>query len=134
MSTHRLVFRMFKKIENPTAYEMRSVICFLNVKKMKPPEICQLCDMHGEHAMSSSVEWRWVRLFNEGRKNMHDDLWSGRLSVINEDLVCAFEEKSDDSPLHHFPCIFLKFHCHFYMKLCLISFENCVHTVLKNTN
>ena len=24
---------------------------------------------------------------------MHDDLWSGRLSVVNEDLVLAFEEK-----------------------------------------
>jgi len=34
-----------------------------------------------------------VRLFNEGHKNVHDDLWSGRLSVVNEDLVRAFEEK-----------------------------------------
>ena len=24
---------------------------------------------------------------------MHDDLWSGRLSVVNEDLVRAFKEK-----------------------------------------
>ena len=24
---------------------------------------------------------------------MHDDLWSGHLSVVNEDLVLAFEEK-----------------------------------------
>ena len=23
---------------------------------------------------------------------MHDDLWSGRVYVLNEDLVCAFEE------------------------------------------
>jgi len=36
---------MFKKIENPTAREMRSVICFLNAKNMKPAEIRQLCDV-----------------------------------------------------------------------------------------
>jgi hypothetical protein len=30
---------MFKKIENPAAYEMRSVIRFLNTKNMKPAEI-----------------------------------------------------------------------------------------------
>jgi len=84
---------MFKKIENPAACEMRSVIHFLNVKNMKPAEIRQLCDLYGEHAMSSSVVWRWVRLFNEGHKNVHDDLWSGRFSVVNEDLVHVFEEK-----------------------------------------
>jgi len=50
------VFIMFKKIENPTACEMRSVIRFLNVKNMKLAEIhCQFCDVYGEHAMSSSV-------------------------------------------------------------------------------
>jgi len=38
-----------------------------------------------------------VRLFNEGHKNVHDDLWSGRLSVVNEDLVRAFEEKIRDN-------------------------------------
>ena len=32
-------------------------------------------------------------LFNEGCENVHDDLWSGRLSVVIEDLVHAVEEK-----------------------------------------
>ena len=69
---------MFKKIENPTAFEMRSVICFLNAKNMTLAEIlCQLCDVYGEHVMSSSMVWRWVKLFNEGRKNVHDDPQSG---------------------------------------------------------
>jgi len=79
VSTHHVVFIMFKKIENPAACEMRSVICFLNVKNMKPPEICHLCDFYGEHAMSSSMVWRWVQLFIKGCKNVHYDLWSGRL-------------------------------------------------------
>jgi len=68
---------MFKKVENPAAYEMWSVICFLNVKNMKPAEIHQLCDLYEEHAMYSSMVWRCVRLFNEGHKNVYDDLWSG---------------------------------------------------------
>ena len=63
------LFIMFKKIENPTACEMRSVIHSLNVKNMKPGEIHrQLCDVYGEHAMSSSMVRRWVRLFNEDAK------------------------------------------------------------------
>jgi len=69
---------MFKKIENPAACEMWSVIRFLNAKNMTPAEIHhQLCDVYGEHAMSSSMVWKWVRLFNEGRKNVHDDQQSG---------------------------------------------------------
>jgi len=35
---------------------MRSVIRFLNAKDMKPAEIHrELCDVYGEHAMSSSM-------------------------------------------------------------------------------
>jgi len=61
---------------------------------MKLAEIhCQLCDIYGEHTMSSSMVRRWVWLFNEGRKSVHDDMRSSRLSVVNEDLVRAVEEK-----------------------------------------
>ena len=67
---------------------MRPVIRFLNAKNMTLAEIQrQLCDVYGEHAVSSSMVRRWVRLFNEGRENVHDDPRSGRLSVVNEDLV-----------------------------------------------
>jgi len=71
-------------------------------------------------------------LFIEGCENVHDDLWIGRLSVLNEDLVHAVEERlerTDNSPLRHFPCIFLKFHCYFSTKffLIILSFRNCVH-------
>jgi len=85
---------MFKKIENPAACEMRPVIRFLNAKNMTPAEIHrQLCDVYGEHALSSSMVRRWVRLFNEGRGNVHDDPPSGRPSVVNEDLLRAVEGK-----------------------------------------
>ena len=85
---------MFQKIENPAACEMLSVIRFLITKNVKPAEIHrQLCDVYGEHAVSSSMVRRWVRLFNEGRGNVHDDARSGRSPVVNEDLVRAVEEK-----------------------------------------
>jgi transposase len=75
---------------DPASCEMRSLIRFLNAKNMTPAEIPRhLCDVYGEHAMSSSVVRRWVRLFNEGRENVHDDPRSGRLSLVNEDLVRA---------------------------------------------
>jgi hypothetical protein len=75
------VFITFNKTENPAAREMRSIIRFLNAKNMKPAEIRhQLCDVYGEHVMSSSMVQRWVRLFNEGRENVHDT--SSRYQVL----------------------------------------------------
>jgi hypothetical protein len=39
-------------------------------------------------------------------------------------------KRTDDSPFHHFPCIFHKFHGHFFTKLCLItSFSVIVFTL-----
>jgi hypothetical protein len=87
---------MFKKIKKPTACEMLSVMCFLNARKTIPADIHrQLCEVYGEHATSDSIIRRWVRHFNEGRENVHD-LRSGRLSVINKDMVRAVEEKIQD--------------------------------------
>jgi hypothetical protein len=60
---------------------------------MKPAEIHQLCDVYGEPAVSSSMVRRWMRMFHEGRENVHNDPRSGRRSVVNEDLVRKFEEK-----------------------------------------
>jgi hypothetical protein len=65
---------------------------------MKPADIHrQLCEMYGEHAMSDSMVRRWARHFNEGRKNVHDDPWSDRPSVVNENLVRAVEEKIQEN-------------------------------------
>jgi hypothetical protein len=99
------VFTMFKKIEKPTTCEMSSVIRFLNAGNMKPADIYrQLCEVYREHAMSDSMVWTWVRHYIEGQENVHDDLWSGRLPVVNEGLVRAVEEKiqEDNSPFCHF--------------------------------
>ncbi|XP_035229348.1 histone-lysine N-methyltransferase SETMAR-like [Stegodyphus dumicola] len=49
-------------IENPAACEIRSVIRFLNARKVKPSEIYrQICDVYGPKAMSDSMVRRWVR-------------------------------------------------------------------------
>jgi transposase len=86
---------MFKKIEKPAACELRSVIRFLNVRNMKPADIHrQLYEVHEEHAMNDSMIRRWVRHFNEGSENVHDDPRSGRPSVVKEVLVRAVEEKT----------------------------------------
>jgi hypothetical protein len=83
---------MFKKMEKPAACEMRPVIRFLNARNMKAADIHrQLCEVYGEHAMSDSVVRRWVRHFNEGRENVHDDPLRGRPSVVNKNLVHAVE-------------------------------------------
>jgi transposase len=47
--------------------------------------------------MSDSMVRRWVRHFNEGCENVHDDPQSGRPSVVNEELVCAVEEKIQET-------------------------------------
>jgi hypothetical protein len=85
-----LSVKMFKKIEKPATCEMRSVTRFLNARNMKLADIHrQLCKVYRKHAMSEHS--------NEGRENVHDDPQSHRLSVVNEDLVRAVEEKTQEN-------------------------------------
>ena len=39
---------------------------------------------------------KWVRMFNEGRENVHDDARSGRPSLVNDDLVRKVNERVRD--------------------------------------
>jgi hypothetical protein len=75
-----------------------------------------------------NVVWRWVRHFNEGCKNVHDDPRSGRQSVVNEDLVCEVEEKIQEN--RRFTTLSLSLHFSqislFFTKLCLINFVVCI--------
>ena len=43
--------------------------------------------------MSDGMVRKWVRKFNEGRDNMHDEPRSGRPAVVSDDLVRAVEAK-----------------------------------------
>jgi len=81
------------------------------MENMKPVETHrQLCGMYGEHATSSSVVRRWVFLFKEGCENVHNDLWSGQLSVVNEDLVHAVKEKVRENRRFTITSLSLHFH------------------------
>jgi len=88
---------MFKTIEGAADCEKRSVIRFLNARNVIPNEIHhQICQLYGDNAMSDGMVRSWVRMFNEGRKNVHDEAWSGRLSLVNDDLVRKVNERVRD--------------------------------------
>ncbi|GFT16707.1 uncharacterized protein TNCV_1333271 [Trichonephila clavipes] len=75
-------------IPSPAACEVRSVIKFLNAQKIAPIEIHrQLCQVYGLNIMSKQLVLRWCRQFSEGRQSAYDEERSGRLSLINVDLV-----------------------------------------------
>jgi len=52
--------------------------------------------VYGDNAMSDGMVRKWVRMFNEGRENVHDEAQSGRLSLVNDDLVRKFSERVRD--------------------------------------
>jgi len=52
--------------------------------------------MYGDNAMSEGMVRKWVRMFNEGRENVHDEARSGRPSWVNDDLVRKVNETVRD--------------------------------------
>ncbi|GBN38082.1 hypothetical protein AVEN_233196-1 [Araneus ventricosus] len=93
---------MFKTIADPADCEVRSVIRFLNAKKVKPVEIHrQLVEIYGENVMIDGMVRKWVRQFNDGRTNVHDEARIGRPSFVNDGLVAKGMRKfvkTDGSP------------------------------------
>jgi len=84
---------MFKTIEEAADCEKRCVIRFLKARNVLPSEIqYQICQVYGDNAMSDGMVRKWVRMFNEGRKNVHDEARSGRPSLANDDLVSWMKE------------------------------------------
>ena len=64
---------------------------------MLPSEIHhQICQVYGDNAMSDGMVRKWVRMFNEGRENVHDEARSGRPSLVNDDLVRKVNERVRD--------------------------------------
>jgi len=77
--------------------EIRSVISFLNARNVLPSEIHhQICQVYGDNAISDGMFRKCVRMFSEGRENVHDEARSGRPSLVNDDLVCKVNEKVRD--------------------------------------
>jgi len=52
--------------------------------------------VYGDNAMSDGMVRKWVRMFNEGWENVHDEARSGRPSLVNGDLVCKVNESVRD--------------------------------------
>ncbi|GBN84957.1 hypothetical protein AVEN_48650-1 [Araneus ventricosus] len=85
---------MFKTIADPADCEVRSVIRFLNARKVKPAEIRrQLVEIYSENVMTDGMVRKWVRQFNDGRTSVHDEARSGRPSVVNDGLFAKVNEK-----------------------------------------
>jgi len=88
---------VLKTIEGAAYSKIRSVIRVLNARNVLPSEIHhQICQVHGDNAMSDGIVRKWVRMFNEGRENVHDEARSGRPSLLNDDLVRKFNERVRD--------------------------------------
>ncbi|GBN27601.1 hypothetical protein AVEN_205668-1 [Araneus ventricosus] len=85
---------MFKTIVDPADYEVRSVIRVLNAKNVKPAKIHrQLVEINGKNVMTDGMVRKWVRQFNDGRTNVHDEARSERPSVVDDGLVAKVNEK-----------------------------------------
>jgi len=88
---------LFKTTEGAADYEIRSVIRFLSARNVLPSEIHhQICQVYGDNVMSDGMVRKWVRMFNGGRENVHDEARSGRPSLVNGDLVRKFNERVRD--------------------------------------
>ena len=77
--------------------EIRSVIRFLKARNVLPSEIHhQICQVYGDNVMSDGMVRKCVRMFNEGGENVHDEVRSGRPSLVNDDLVRKVNERERD--------------------------------------
>jgi len=88
---------MFKTIEGAADCGIWFVIRFLKARNVLPSEIhhqiCQVCD---DNAMSDGMVRKWVRMFNEGRENVHDEARSGRPSLVIDDLLRKVNKRVRD--------------------------------------
>ncbi|GFW29197.1 uncharacterized protein TNCV_4132731 [Trichonephila clavipes] len=83
---------MFKTIANSTDCEVR----FLNARNLKPFEIHrQLVKSHGGNVICDGKVRKFVRQFNEGRTNFHDEAWIRWLSIVYDGLVEKGNEKTE---------------------------------------
>ena len=101
---------MFKTIEVPANCEVGPVIRFLKARNVLPSEIHhQICQVYGDNAMSDGIVRKWVRMFNDGRDNVHDEARSGRPSLVNDDLVRKVNERVRDDRRFAISDLFLHF-------------------------
>jgi len=74
-------------ISNPTDFEVRGVIRFLQAEYVRPSEIDRrLFAVYGKHVTNAASVRKWCIMFRNGRTDVHDAERSGRPSVITDAL------------------------------------------------
>ena len=68
----------------------------------------QICQVYGGNELSDGMVRKWVRMFNEGRENVHNEARSGRPSLMNDGLVRKVNERVRDD--RHFTISDLSLH------------------------
>jgi len=112
----------FKTIQGAADCEIRSLIRFFNARKALPSEIHhQIRQVYGDNAMSVGMVRKWVRMFNEGWENVHDEVQSGSPSLVND--VRSMKEcvMTEVSQFLICPCTFLRFQGLFSMTLSVVA-------------
>ena len=72
----------------------------MNARNVKPADShCQICEVYGENAMSDGMVRKWVRKFNEGRDNVHDDPQSDRPSMVRGGHLLREGDTETGAPL-----------------------------------
>jgi len=89
---------MVKIIEGAAECEIRSLIrFFFHARNVLPCEIHhQICQVYGDNVMSDGMVRKWVRVFNEGWQNVHDEAWSWHPSLVNDHLMRKVNERVRD--------------------------------------
>jgi len=64
--------------------------------------------VYGDNAMSDGMVRKWVRMFKEGRENVHDKARGELPSLVNDDLVRKVNERVRDD--RRFPICDLSLH------------------------
>ena len=71
---------------------------------MLPSEIHhQICQVYGDDAMNDGMVRKWVRMFDEGRQNLHDEGRSGRSSLVNDDWCVKSTKECVTTDVSQFP-------------------------------
>jgi len=52
--------------------------------------------VYGDNVMSDGMVRKWVRMLNEGEEILHDEVRSGRPSLVNDDFVSKVNERVRD--------------------------------------
>jgi hypothetical protein len=79
---------MAMSIQNLAKCEVRAVVRFLHAKGETAAEIHpQLVSVYGKDVMNRQNMAKWCREFEAGRSDVHDEIRSGRPSVVTDKII-----------------------------------------------